>query len=213
MSKRERTSDNLMPPKKPCSTGKPPATPKLLKSPDNEVFRSPITSISPITRSNTAPKLNSPGFSSLKEFIKEQNVSLVSKMNIMESKFETKLDDTLSIIKDDLQTVKDEVNLVRENLSNRMDKFELQVNNLSHNVFMNREMIDRIPRMNSLTISGIPYAENENLQNYFEHICSALSINVPLVELKRFRARLRKPDVATASHSGHSSSDKMQVDN
>ena len=56
-------------------------------------------------------------------------------MNIMEFKFEIKLDDTLFIIKDDLQTVKDGVNLVCENLSNRMDKFKLQDNNLSHNVF------------------------------------------------------------------------------
>ena len=103
----------------------------MLKSPDNEAFRSPIT------------KLKSPGFFSLKEFIKEQNVSLVSKLNIMESKFETILDVTLSIIKDDLQMVKDGVNLVRKNLSNRMDKFELLVNS---NVFMNREMIDRIYR-------------------------------------------------------------------
>ena len=196
---RERTSETLPIPKKACNlqkgsnVNKNPSDFQIAKNADLNDFHTPLSSSS--SRFHSSPNVSSPGW---KEFLVkqlgEQSAYIENSIKTMETKIEAKLDVKLNAIQHDLQNVKSEMETVSDNLNMRMDNFEAKFNELSHTVVMNRETIERMPKVNGLAISGVPYQQDEELSVYFDRMCAKLGINpMNAVDFMRYKSMSKRP--------------------
>jgi hypothetical protein len=206
---------------------KQPVTPQVKNKSQNQPTTTPNRA-NGNKRSATDAELLSPQFATLKKLMLEQHANMMTKISDVDCKLDEVMCD-VHAVKNDLQCVKDDVHCVREEmqleisavrdeLTRRIDKIDkkhsTQIGQLNGEVVANREMIDRIPRLNSLSLGNIPHMENENLPDYFARICGMLGVTpVPFVNLKRFTLKSGNTQgVVTSEEESPNSDMAMQVD-
>lgn len=114
------------------------------------------------------------------------------------SKIEAKIDSSISKLEERISGVEKQLSTFTSECTANINKLATAVTEVREWLASTSQRMDRFEKSNDLLISGIPYVNNENLQQLFRNLSTSLAYNVsdmPLVDLKR----LKRMPIATGS--------------
>lgn len=164
----------------------------------------------PITRSVSTSSVTNDGNSSKRsrdDFAKpfgmdsdscEMLVKIQEMFAESNSKIEEKIDNSVYKLENRITDVEKQLSCFRIECTDNINKLTTAVTEVRAGLLSTSQRIDRFEKCNDLIISGVPYVNNECLQQLFRKLAISLDYKdpaLPLVDLKR----LMRPPISTGS--------------